>query len=112
MPRRHGGEVIADALLQPEPRGHAETCGEIHASLMDSFVVEAAIAQNGRGGAGRLQFMGHGFLFRTSGFWGTGLMQWHFLLCGAAAIHPSKLCVADRKCRFSRSSSSCLRGSP
>jgi hypothetical protein len=52
--------------LQPQPRRHAETSGEIDAGLPHRLPVERLIAQDGRRDA-CIEFMGHEKTFRNMG---------------------------------------------
>lgn len=52
--------MIADAFLQAQTRGHPETGGEINAGGLNAIGIEFAVAQDGRSGACRFQFMSHG----------------------------------------------------
>jgi len=56
-PRHHEGEVVANPLMQPQPRGHAETGGQIHPRGAHRFRIQIRITQNG--GAGTFKRMGH-----------------------------------------------------
>jgi hypothetical protein len=59
-PRHHGGEVVADALLQPVPHRHAKAGRHVHAQLPQHGPVQRLVGgERVRRLAGR-NGMGHG----------------------------------------------------
>src|SRR5689334_18861209 len=55
--------MVADALVQAEPGGHAEAGGQVHPRLAHGLGVQLGIAQHG-GGRGGAEGMGHGWFLR------------------------------------------------